>query len=399
MAAGIRQRHGRRCSRTGRCECPWIAEVYSKSDTAKIRKQFPTRAAAVAWRDDSRSAVRRGVMKVPTGATFKEAAEAWLENARSGLIRTRGGEDYKPATLRSYDQTLKLRIFDEMGEKRLSEITRNDLQDLVDSLVADGLSASTVTTALLPVRAIYRRSLARGEVSINPTAGVEMPAVRGGRDRIAAPAECQKLLTTLKADRALWATAMYAGLRCGELMALKVQDIDLGAGVIHVRRGWDRKEGEVPTKNRRERKVPIAAVLRDHLDEHILSLGWGEGHVFGPSPTRPFVYTSTMNRTKKAWDDAKLDRLGLHEARHTFASLMIAAGVNAKALSEYMGHATISITLDRYGHLMPGNESEAAGLLDAYLARAASDLVPVSCQSCTDSTGFDRTPSESHPHG
>ena len=62
----------------------------------------------------------------------------------------------------------------------------------------------------------------------------------------------------------------------------------------------------------------------------------------------------------------------LHESRHTFASLMIAAGVNAKALSAYMGHANIAITLDRYGHLMPGNEAEAAGLLDAYLARAGA---------------------------
>ncbi len=60
----------------------------------------------------------------------------------------------------------------------------------------------------------------------------------------------------------------------------------------------------------------------------------------------------------------------LHECRHTFASLMIAAGVNAKALSTYMGHANIAITFDRYGHLMPGNEEQAAGLLDAYLERA-----------------------------
>jgi integrase len=57
-------------------------------------------------------------------------------------------------------------------------------------------------------------------------------------------------------------------------------------------------------------------------------------------------------------------------ARHTFASLMIAAGVNAKALATYMGHASVTITYDRYGHLMPGNEDEAAGLLDAYLERA-----------------------------
>jgi integrase len=63
-------------------------------------------------------------------------------------------------------------------------------------------------------------------------------------------------------------------------------------------------------------------------------------------------------------------RVTLHECRHMFASLMIAAGVNARALSTYMGHANISITLDRYGHRMPGNEAEAAGLLDAHLQRA-----------------------------
>ena len=62
--------------------------------------------------------------------------------------------------------------------------------------------------------------------------------------------------------------------------------------------------------------------------------------------------------------------IGLHECRHTFASLMIAAGVNAKALSSFMGHSSVTITLDRYGHLFPGSEAEAAGLLDEYLARA-----------------------------
>jgi integrase len=73
------------------------------------------------------------------------------------------------------------------------------------------------------------------------------------------------------------------------------------------------------------------------------------------------------------WREAGLNPIGLHECRHTFASLMIAAGVNAKALSVYMGHASITITLDRYGHLMPGNETEAAGLRDAYLARGTYD--------------------------
>ncbi len=62
----------------------------------------------------------------------------------------------------------------------------------------------------------------------------------------------------------------------------------------------------------------------------------------------------------------------MHECRHTYASFMIAAGANAKALSTYLGHATIAITMDRYGHLMPGNEAEAAELLDAFLTGARS---------------------------
>jgi integrase len=74
-----------------------------------------------------------------------------------------------------------------------------------------------------------------------------------------------------------------------------------------------------------------------------------------------------QRRADQAWPGAGLARITPHECRHTFASLMIAAGVNAKALSTFMGHANISITLDRYGHLMPGSEEEAAGLLDSYL--------------------------------
>jgi hypothetical protein len=66
----------------------------------------------------------------------------------------------------------------------------------------------------------------------------------------------------------------------------------------------------------------------------------------------------------------RLEPIGLHECRHTFASLMIAAAVNAKALSTFLGHASVTITLDRYGHLFPGSGKEAAGLLDSYLERS-----------------------------
>jgi integrase len=200
---------------------------------------------------------------------------------------------------------------------------------------------------------------------------------------------------------------MYAGLRCGELLALRIEDVNLAAGVIHVRRGWDTVEGEITTKSGKERRVPIAAVLRDYLDEHLLQLAWSEGLIFGRSPVSPFSADKLRKGALHSWgwkrrhgngkpeewvragEDA-LEPIGLHECRHTFASLMIAAGVNAKALSTYMGHANISITLDRYGHLMPGNEDEAAGLLDAYLARAnLAPVAPVSDRIQSDPIGVD----------
>lgn len=93
--------------------------------------------------------------------------------------------------------------------------------------------------------------------------------------------------------------------------------------------------------------------------------------VFGRPGGDPFHATSLYRRADRTWREAGLtERLRLHQARHTYASFMIAAGVNAKALSAYMGHSTISVTFDLYGHLMPGSEAEAAELLDAFLASA-----------------------------
>ena len=112
-------------------------------------------------------------------------------------------------------------------------------------------------------------------------------------------------------------------------------------------------------------------MLREHLVAHRLRSGRATGLVFGATPSRPFDSWQVKRQADKAWRRAGLTPIGLHESRHTFASLMIAAGVNAKALAVYMGHASVTITLDRYGHLMPGNEGEAADLLDAYLAQNA----------------------------
>ena len=122
-----------------------------------------------------------------------------------------------------------------------------------------------------------------------------------------------------------------------------------------------------------KRIVPIPRVLRAELLRHRMRAGRRGGLVFGRTSTQPFAPSTVQKQAERAWTAAGLAPIHLHECRHSYASLMIAAGVNAKALSTYMGHASISITQDRYGHLMPGNEAEAADLLDAYLEASATD--------------------------
>ncbi|MDP8909320.1 MAG: site-specific integrase [Chloroflexota bacterium] len=306
--------------------------------------------------------------------TLSDAATEWLRGARDGTIRNRSGDPYKPSAVRAYKQQLERRVLPALGGRRLADVRRSDVQDLGDKLVAAGLAPSTVQCSILPLRAIYRRAVARGEIAVNPTSGIEVPAVRGGRDRIASPQEARQLLDALSVeDRPLWATAMYAGLRLGELQALKWENVDLDAGTIRVEQGWDRVENRAidPKSRVGRRRIPIASVLRSLLLEHRLRCGRRDGLVFGRTAVDPFTPTALYQRAKKAWQAAELDPITLHQCRHTAASLMIAAGLNAKALSEYMGHSSIQVTFDKYGHLMPGYLDEAAQMLDAFLSASA----------------------------
>jgi integrase len=92
--------------------------------------------------------------------------------------------------------------------------------------------------------------------------------------------------------------------------------------------------------------------------------------VFGANADLPFEPSTVRRPALAAWEKAQVEPIGLHECRHTFASLLIAAGVNAKAIADAMGHATITMTFDRYGHLMPGGRDEARARVDDYLSGA-----------------------------
>jgi integrase len=259
-----------------------------------------------------------------------------------------------------------------LGDRRLSDVSRLDIQDLADRLLAEGRSAATVHLAVASARAVFRRAVTRGDLLVNPCDGVVLPAVRNGRERIVDPVEADALIGALpEIDRPLWACALYGGLRRGELRALRWEDVGLPQGMIHVKRGWDEVEGPITPKSSKSRRVvPIAEVLREHLVARKLRSG-GHGLVFGETD-RAFRPDRAQDRADAAWATAGQKRVTFHECRHAFASMLIAAGANALAITSYMGHASVATTYTIYGHLMPGNEAEAARLLDDYVNRATA---------------------------
>jgi integrase len=376
---GIVKRHSRKCaSHEGRrCNCSptWEAWVWSPRDRKKIRRSFPSEAAAKAWRADAGGDVRRGKLRAPNGVTLSEAADKLLKGMKAGTVLNRTGRPYKPSATRGYEHDLNARILPELGAEKLTAIQRGDVQRLVNRMLAEGLSPSKIRNALMPLRVIFRRALDEGTVAVSPLERLALPRSNSKRARIAEPAEATALLAALpEDDRALWATAFYAGLRRGELRALRWEDVDLESGVIRVERGWDDQEGAIaPKSDSSIRTVPILAKLRELLVAHRERQGRETGLVFGTSTESPFTPSNVRRKAELVWANVKpkpLTPIGLHEARHTFASLLIDADVNPKAISRYLGHSSIEVTFDVYGGLFERHEATAASKVDGYLALA-----------------------------
>jgi len=146
---------------------------------------------------------------------------------------------------------------------------------LVDELVRAGLSGSRIRGVLNALRAVIRRPLQADELQADPTERLDLPAGDRARERAASPAEAAALLAALpEEDRPLWATAAYAGLRRGELRALRVDDVDFTRGEIRVERGWDDVDGAIDPKSEKgRRRVPLVGELRRLLLEHIARTG------------------------------------------------------------------------------------------------------------------------------
>ncbi len=395
MAEGIRRRHSKGCRarQGGRCNCNagWEASVYLARENRRITKSFPRESEAKSWRSDAIRAVERGELRGRSrdGRTLSEALGEFVRGMEAGEVRPKGRERYKPNTVRSYERALRVHIEgSEVAGIKVGNLQRRDLQGFADELLASGLSSGTVSNVLNPIQAFYRWEINRDELTYNPSERIDLPNGDSKRPtRIASAAEAAALLAALPVDdRAVWATAFYAGLRRGELQALRVCDIDMAGNLIAVERGWDQVEGVIEPKSRAgSRGVPLLSILRGYFDGHLRRSGRsGEDLVFGRTTVEAFYAATVDGRAKRAWRKANereraaaqeagrepvlLDPITLHHCRHTFASLLIDSGANPKAIQEFMGHSKIQTTFDVYGHLLPGSRDEVRRRMNAYLA-------------------------------
>ncbi len=396
---GVVIRHQRNCASRAKkakaCNCTprYQAWAFDKVTRCKVRKTFPTVAAAKSWRAATSTAIKLGERRATKSPTVAAAAEEMIAGLRTGSIRARGGAPFKPSTIVGYEAAMRLRIIPVLGKRRLSDVTRGDLTAIAERMLGEGRDASSVRNALMPVRLIFRRALDAGTVTVNPTAGLALPSPQGRRDRIATPAEAATLLAAVpESDRALWATALLAGLRLGEVAALDWSAIDFERGVIVVDRSWCPKSGTfvAPKSKAGRREVPIIGPLRALLAEHRLRTGRRVGLVFGRDGARPFNASALRVRALAAWAAAEVRVLScdvdaerrdgrpipahgyltLHECRHTYCSSLLAAGVNPAAVSKYAGHSSVGFTLSRYTHALSGTEATDVARVEAWLAAA-----------------------------
>jgi integrase len=393
MAEGVLYRHSRECQKNkaqaqcgNRCNpslTPWEAWVYSKRDKKKIRssahgERFATQAAAKSWRIDALKAVKDRRLRTPSSKTIRQEVDEWLAGARDGRILNRQKQVYKPSVVRLYERSLRRRVLPELGDRRLADVDHRDLLELKEQMLGEGCSASTIRAALVPVQSVYRRAVRNGSVSVNPALDLELPTPKA-RERAATPEQATRLIEVL-GERlgAIWAAAFYTGLRRGELQALRADSVDVAAGAIEVKCGWDPIEGEIAVKSAAgRRQVFLCDTLRPYL-EPLVERRDPRAFVFG-TDVSPFDARAALRRAQSAVAKAgdafpDEDWFTVHEARHSFSTWMDHSGISETRADRYMGHAPRGVA-GRYRHQLAGQLAEDARRFDDYLVGAAAGKI------------------------
>lgn len=378
VADGIVRVHSRECAGPGKscCEPRYQARVFVPATGKRPTKHFRSLREAKTWRAESLGAVRSGDLTTTASRrTVAEAAEELLAGMKDRTIISRSRRPYKPATVRSYERALRLRVLPALGRMRLGDVQPGHVQRFAEGLIRDGIEPSTVLNTLDPLRVVFRRALRLREVNLDPTAMLDLPAPKrrtrtvslGAKDALA-------LVDALpETERALWATALFCGLRRGELRALRWTDVDLAAqpATIRVARTWDDSEGELAEAktDAGTRTVPVPTLVAALLAAHGLLTGRdGADLVFGRTAADAFVPSTIRRRAMTAWGE---HYVCTHQARHAAASFLHSRpDVSLLELTSTIGHSDVRTTLNIYGHKLPDSNHRVAGSLDVMIAEA-----------------------------
>lgn len=307
--------------------------------------------------------------------TFEEYALEWL-----------GGKgNVRPRTRINVEGRLRKHAIPAFGAMPIGHVRPAHVRSWVSSLTAAGLAPSTIKAIYLTFGQVMRTAEIDRVIPRSPCVGIELPADTGpDREQCyLTPEEIARLAETITPRFApLVLTAGYTGMRAGELGALTIDRVNLLRRTVDVATSMSEVRGEVvigPTKTGKRRTVTLPAFLADLLGEHIGRYPSDDGYVFTSTEGGPVRHRNFMRRHfKPAVATAGLpDALRFHDLRHSHAAMLIAQGAHPKQVQERLGHSTIRVTFDRYGHLFDGHDDDLLEGLDV-VARGASEISRVS---------------------
>ena len=358
-----------------RTDGSWEARVSipggrTKSYYAKTRRDAQDKLRA-ALRD-----LDAGVDLAADHQTVARFLDRWLSASVKPAVRTK--------TYEGYESIVRVRVVPRIGRVPLDRLTALDLQGLYGDLQRAGLSNRSVHHTHRVLHRAFSQAVRWQLLPRNPCDGATPPRPERaemrvlGREQVAAFLDATRDLPA----HALYVLAVTTGMRQGELLGLQWADVDLDAARLAVRRALQRQNAAglvfVEPKTSRSRRTILLSqravvALREHrrrqLEDRLLSGAAWQDHdlVFANPSGGPLDGSWQRALFKEALRRAELPAIRFHDLRHTAATLLLAQGVHPKVVSEMLGHATITLTLDTYSHLVPVMHAQAAAAMDAVL--------------------------------
>jgi integrase len=345
----------------------WQARWY-ESSTGKVRgKTFKTKREAELFASKMDTAQQFGDYVDP--APGRKTLEAWWRDyiAKAGNLR--------PATRAAYTGAMTNHVFPYLGGRKIGSLRRVDIEDWRARLRDEGRSTGTIHLAYRVLRRVLQAAVEWELIPRNPAAGMRLKGTdrQGAVEmRVLDPDEIGRLTEAVAGIkpryRALISFMAYTGLRIGEAAALRIENLDLLRREVRVVSSVSVVNGHThvgPTKTGFNRVVTLPKLVVSELERHLEEYPPQNGLVFGGPKD---AHLSRHNFSGRVWQPAlkraNLGQVRIHDLRHTAVSLAIRAGANAREIQARAGHSSITVTMNTYGHLMPGAERDVADRLD-----------------------------------